>query len=729
MFVVLSDFSLRNTLSCCFALFFVSLLCIPQAHAFQGKGQTQFSIGDRVQFQRMGKTITGTVVELTGPGWPRVEYKQNDNMKQTVLPPAHLKIAVEVVDEENPIAEPTQDKNKKTVDSEQREWKSSKGTFSVLAKLVSQDENNVKLETETGKIVDVPIKKLSENDQTFLANLNADDDNPFGAEGVSVDPSEVAKAALLAQEEARAKEDQAAFQTLVARTAQAKMITPAERSKAIELIDVQWTFEPVGPRAPAISAGGVASVEYPVKKSFWTKYTPLVLSHNENYAAWTVSNSYEEYKFITVVDTVNRKTTQTCRLPMTLQKDADLRVIAVSDDGQRLATGQFKSSTCQRIDFWKFDDGQLIHQKYWGGKGGGLSETNHAYFIGEHQFLTIGRTVTLWDMQENANLYTARSDALIFQNRLPLSPDGKTLLLFREGKLFFTNIDSGTIVGQIEFGGNFHAGVSFSPDGSKLATSHDGEIRIWDMATGKVLKSFYTTARGTGAWLQDDLLLIGKVVIDLRLQAVVWKYNIFDFVSLVQYSNGMLAFKGQKRFVSARLPYKDVVAANAAMNPDDLNIFNPGDKIGIEIKLPFSSAVKKQIEDHLKKTLEGTGTTFVSSNANLVFKFSLTAPKPVEANVTRFGGRWSRNEPKETVKYNEQQGLIELYRGKEKIWGASRYFTAPQGAVQLKDGESFQQYVNRVSKVTPDFFTSFEVPKGINVLPADKIGSGRFPSY
>ena len=718
MFAVLSNFSSRATLLSCSVVLFVSLLCIPQAHAFQGEGQPQFSVGDKVQFQRMGKTFTGTVVELTGPGWPRVEYQQKDQTKQTVFPPKHLKIAVEV-EEEKPAEETKDEEETKSGDPTLRTWKSSKGTFSVLAKLVSQDESNVKLETETGKIVDVPIKKLSPTDQAFLTDLSSGGENPFGEDGVSVDPEEV----KLAQEEQRKADDEAAFQKLVARTSEAKMITPAERSKKIELEDVQWSFQPAAPRAPAISTGAMKSVEYPVEKPFWNKYTPLVLSHNENYAAWAVNNSYEKWKFITVVDTVKKETTHSCRLPLELEKDAKVRVIAVSDDGHRLATGQYGTWTCERIDFWEFEDGQLVHQKHWGGTGSGLVNTNHGYFIGENQFLTIGKTVSLWDLKDDANLYSASSDALIFQNRLPLSPDGKTLLLFKEGKLFFTDIDSGKLVGQVEFGGNFHAGVSFSPDGSKLATSHEGEIRIWDLATGKVINSFYTTAEGSGAWLQDDLLLVGKVVIDLRLQAIVWRYNIFDYVSLVQYSNGMLAFKGKKRFVSARLPYKDVVEANASLNPEDLNIFNSGDKVGIEMQLPFSSTDKKQIEDHLKKNLEGTGTTFVSSGADLIFKLSVSKGTRQEATF-----RVPSKRTKETVKFTQREGRIELLRGKEELWSTSRQYTVPHH-IQVKEGETFQQHANRITKVTPDFFTSFEVPKGVNVLPADKIGNGGFPSY
>ena len=191
MFAVLRAVSSRAMLICCFALLFFSLLCLSQAHAIQGDGEQQFSVGDRVQFQRMGKTFTGTIVELTGPGWPRVEYQQKDKTKRTVFPPKHLKIAVEVAEEAKPEETPikqTPIKQTQSVDATLRTWKSSKGTFSILAKLVSQDQSNVKLETESGKIVDVPKEKLSSADQDFLANLNSDDDNPFGPDGVSVDP-------------------------------------------------------------------------------------------------------------------------------------------------------------------------------------------------------------------------------------------------------------------------------------------------------------------------------------------------------------------------------------------------------------------------------------------------------------------------------------------------------------------------------------------------------------
>ena len=195
MFAVLSVVSSRGMLFCCSTVLLVSLLCISQAHALQGEGQPQFSVGDRVQFQRMGKTLTGKIIEMTGPGWPRVEYQEKDRTRRTVFPPKLLEAAAEVPEEEKPAEDPKEEMKTTSGDSTLREWKSSKGTFSVRAKLISQDDDSVKLETETGKVVEVPITKLSSTDRAFLTDLASGGENPFGEDGVAIDPAEAAQAA------------------------------------------------------------------------------------------------------------------------------------------------------------------------------------------------------------------------------------------------------------------------------------------------------------------------------------------------------------------------------------------------------------------------------------------------------------------------------------------------------------------------------------------------------
>ena len=65
-----------------------------------------------------------------------------------------------------------------TESTEIRKWSDLTGKFSVDAKLISNDGETVILERETGQQVQVPLNKLSKEDQAFLKN-QTEHENPF----------------------------------------------------------------------------------------------------------------------------------------------------------------------------------------------------------------------------------------------------------------------------------------------------------------------------------------------------------------------------------------------------------------------------------------------------------------------------------------------------------------------------------------------------------------------
>lgn len=66
--------------------------------------------------------------------------------------------------------------------AETRQWKDTSGAFSVAAELVKIDQDNVQLRRTDGKVVTVPIARLSDGDRRYLAALQAKLDKPAAAE-------------------------------------------------------------------------------------------------------------------------------------------------------------------------------------------------------------------------------------------------------------------------------------------------------------------------------------------------------------------------------------------------------------------------------------------------------------------------------------------------------------------------------------------------------------------
>lgn len=58
-------------------------------------------------------------------------------------------------------------------ESNARQWQDATGKFSVQAELVSADEKSVKLRLQNGKVISVPIRKLSVQDQDFVGEKTA----------------------------------------------------------------------------------------------------------------------------------------------------------------------------------------------------------------------------------------------------------------------------------------------------------------------------------------------------------------------------------------------------------------------------------------------------------------------------------------------------------------------------------------------------------------------------
>jgi WD40 repeat protein len=173
------------------------------------------------------------------------------------------------------------------------------------------------------------------------------------------------------------------------------------------------------------------------------------------------------------------------------------RHLAFSADGKRLAGLLRDSWTHNKIRVWDLTAGKEVGRKE-GHEEGILSVavTPDGEFVA-----TAGKdgTMRLWESA------TGRQVALLqgkdFFSRVAFAPDGKTLAVssgYKAPSLRLLRIPDLKEVRRFDFGGRTSRTLLFTPDGRKLV-AEDGEVRAWDVRTGRQLLRIEGDIPGLGA--------------------------------------------------------------------------------------------------------------------------------------------------------------------------------------------------------------------------------------
>ena len=102
--------------------------------------------------------------------------------------------------------------------------------------------------------------------------------------------------------------------------------------------------------------------------------------------------------------------------------------------------------------------------------------------------------ITLWDVATGANIATFRGVSPVF------SPDGTILASLWDNTVRLWDVATGANIANLEGHTQSLASVSFSPDGTMLASgSRDNTVRLWDMAT----RTSIATLEGHGYYVRS----------------------------------------------------------------------------------------------------------------------------------------------------------------------------------------------------------------------------------
>ena len=215
--------------------------------------------------------------------------------------------------------------------------------------------------------------------------------------------------------------------------------------------------------------------------------------------------------------------------------------VAFSGDGTYLASADRDS-----INVWEVASGQEAFAL-------GIRELDLNSFSFSPDSRLLATAQTIWDVESQQTVHTLT--ALGFYFHPAFSPDGAWLAVSGGQPIKLLDVASGQVVRTFEAqADNDSFNIVFSPDGTLLADSgHDGRIRLWDVASGQVAR---TLAHGT----QNDVHDIafspdGKLLVSVGTDYTVRLWDVASGQTLhtMSHNNGLygVAFSPDGRLVAS----------------------------------------------------------------------------------------------------------------------------------------------------------------------------------
>ena len=599
--------------------------------------------------------------------------------------------------------------------SPQRNWTDKTGRFTVEAKLQSFRDGKVKLEKADGLVVELPLTKLSEQDQAYIARLKAESqmENPF-AGGAPANPFAGGTSP------AESSESQPENSGLDAATP-IKVELPADRKS---IVATKWE-SPVDPAmnqpSNQIEAGPIAFPSFAGRYEFHTRVEAAVFDRNGSIAAAAVSNPFEEKMIISVVDFSAGDVTSHASIDIESRLEQP-ELLAVDSERREVVTlVKPRGREPGRLEFRPFDrldkPAEVWETADFFGRDGFRPE--HAYFVGKNRLLTIGENLILWDRDQREPNYVLKMGLRNTpSSSIAFSPGGNLVAIANNSSVVFVRVETGEVEGKLN---ERFRSISISPDGTQLAGSLFGkDIKTFDLMTGDNLKSFSTLDTGAVRWLDNRYLMVGNGhVFDTELQAKIWEYQAGRSGDFETLGHGVTVVQDKNRIKAIKLPHIDLSQQVGSLDKQDLKLIEDGSEFSIELNAPFNEKTKQEVIDKLKTSLAEQGFGY-NEDSNLVIKLKVTKGKKKTVNVRSIGGLSAFGSNTETMTFTPHHSSIKIVRDGKSIWNMTHYH-GPGFMINQRDDESLKQYARRVCKPSPEVLHQWKVPSNTFSLPEGKV--------
>jgi WD40 repeat protein len=715
----------------------VTIACFCTSADAQRNRSSKYKPGDRVEVRDGFDWKPATVVSVDNfSGWvdarpdvPPGEAQFRGQASVEKFPPSHVRAsraaATETAAPDRPL----------------RKWSDKSGKFSVEARYQETIGDKVALMKADGKRIEVPIAKLSDEDNRYLKDLGDAADSPF---------QEVGGGASVG-----APGPSAAANAKKANWNGAKLVQPQNFK--------EWSFTPPAPRAlasPSSSVGdaNVALTDIPDSKKFFEDIEGVYASNDGNRVVVCRNKgevSQEKEMYLEIVDVGNQKAGGLIPLPQTtlaLDVNADANLVMLRPD-------VFGSGENGMLTVARFDGGRITPVQQWEPYSSEdfapSRDIDKAWFLSENRVMTInghGRALTIWDV-ESCKALTNIPVGVSFSLQLSLSPDRQLLAVIMSEGIALIDVTAGRHVATVPSYGRRYTKVAIRGDNTKLAGLSDEGVTVWNLSDGKIMSEFYSTSVGWHSglqWTGDYLLADSKYLFDVERRILLWEYQDPPGTGVTaELQNGRLyavakpsGDNGTVTLVSAAIPNEAAIEQAKSLPPAEaLLVVKPGDPVSIEVDIDPSvnaaDEIQKAQEAKAKKSgaqsngqaneekivylnqggthndvirqiltsaLESAGLKVVE-NADLKVK-AVCKPQPPQTIRIRMNRRFPPGpEDIQERSITPHATYLEMSLKDEVLW--KRGFVAqPHMVIWMQEGETLDQALERMTKPNVGLLTN-----------------------
>ena len=606
---------------------------------------------------------------------------------------------------------------------EQRKWKDASGSFTIEATLVEVTATNVRLRDAKGRVIDVPLEKLSRVDRDFLKQLNPGQSE----EKVETDGATIDRSALKWNTESLG----------VGSSSRLNLAGP----RKLELKSSEWT--------PTIDAltNDVGHVTQPVRlaeslfeKPGFNRYSLVAIDQHDRRGIVFVSQGKNEGAHLQVLD-LQKAMAIRFKVPIAEVKQIDISpsgelglFIYKQNDAERLVVFAISEKALARIGEWDIGDAKAVFADE---KKILLKSSKHGY--------------SLFDFAAGKVAFSIPSSSSVLVPPC-LSSNGKLLAIPGDKNITIVDLQTAQSVGNLQSESRTKS-LAFSPDGLLLAgLSQENDILLWNMRTGNLLKQFslvdtplgrimnaiepeqammMTQGNSDFFWVGNKNLLVHSVdLIDIELETAVWRFS--EAGPLQSRSNNVWymakPFRADAILFPLLIPDPELQRQRNALEAGKRTVLEPGMAVSLDLRFPFSKAENEKMQERFESILVRTGF-MIDPNSDLVLRADFKKGEmqkisydlgPVDIN--RLSNPGKEFQPI-LVSFTPTICYIGFEKNGEVLWSFVRAFTAPK-FVGPRPGESIESIVQKACKPESSYLTMLKLPTRLSILPDGKMALG-----